>query len=321
MTPIKPRVADIRSIGPFHSEIKMSPLDRGFGHTLGNALRRVMMSCIPGYAATEVKIDGVVHEYDRVPGMREDIVSMLLNLKNVVFKLEDSARETAKLTKEGPCTVTAADIVGTQNLSVINGDCELATLAEGGKLDMEIIVEAGVGYQPAASREDVAKRFGVILLDASFSPVRRVSFQVGSARLQNRVDLDELVMEIETNGAFECDHLLTRASGILVEQFQALSGKTGEDGTPTLEIGKPTEMRVNPFCSERIEAMGLTVRSQNCLRQENIRYVGELVQKDEKALLSTPHLGRKSLTEIKAVLETRGLTLGMVMPNWRPPRP
>ncbi|MGI9337069.1 MAG: DNA-directed RNA polymerase subunit alpha [Gammaproteobacteria bacterium] len=319
MTPIKPRVADIRSVGPFHSKITMGPLDRGFGHTLGNALRRVMMSCIPGYAATEVKIEGIVHEYDRVPGMREDIVSMLLNLKNVVFKLEGSASETAKLTKEGPCTVTAADIIGTQNLSVVNGNCELATLAEGGKLEMEIIVEAGVGYQPAAARDNNEKRFGAILLDASFSPVRRVSFQVGSARLQNRVDLDQLEMEIETNGAFECDNLLSHASAILVEQFQALSGSRGE-GAPALEVGRASEVRINPFCSERIEALGLTVRSQNCLRQENIRFVGELVQKEEKTLLSTPHLGRKSLTEIKAVLETRGLTLGMQMPNWRAPR-
>ena len=267
MMPITPQVSDIRSVGPFHSKITMGPLDRGFGHTLGNALRRVMMSCIPGFAATEVKIEGIVHEYDRVPGMREDIVSMLLNLKNVVFKLEGSTSETAKLSKEGPCTVTAADIIGTQNLSVVNGTCELATLAEGGKLEMEITVEAGVGYQPAAVRDKDDKRFGAILLDASFSPVRRVSFQVGTARLQNRVDLDQLEMEIETNGAFECDNLLSHASGILVEQFQALSG-VGKDGALSLEIGRTHEARINPFCFEKIDALSLTVRSQACGRRE-----------------------------------------------------
>ncbi len=317
MTPIKPQVTNMRSLGPFHSRITLGPLDRGFGHTLGNALRRVMMSCIHGFAATEVKIEGVVHEYERIPGMREDIISMLLNLKNVAFKLQDSARETATLSCEGPCTVTAADIVGTPNLEAVNRDLELAHLAEGGKLDMEIVVEAGVGYQPAAAREE-AKPFGVISLDASFSPVRRVSFQVGAARLQNRVDLDQLMLEIETNGAFECDYLLARASGILAEQFQALAG-IGED-LPMMDMGRIPETRANPFCSEHIENLGLTVRSQNCLRQESIRFVGELVQKSEKALLSTPHLGRKSLTEIKAALESRGLALGMSLPNWRPPR-
>ena len=317
MKPITPKITDIRAKGPFHSRVTMEPLERGFGHTLGNALRRVMISCIPGYAVTEVKIDGVVHEYDRIEGMREDIVMLLLNLKKIVFKLNDSEREMVTIKKTGPCQVTANDVECSHNVSIINSDVVLATLAEDAKLNMEIVVERGVGYHPATARDNGGKSFGAITMDASFSPMKRIGFQVGNARLDNRVDLDQLTLDIETNGVFECGEIIRYASGLLVEQFQSLADFGDETG---LSLKQTTQQSVvvSPMLSEKVDVLGLTIRSQNCLRAEKINYVGDLVQKTEKELMLTPNLGKKSMIEIKHALERNSLSLGTVMPNWRP---
>lgn len=321
MKPIKPKISEIRALGPFSSRVTLEPLERGFGHTLGNSLRRVMISCIPGFAPTEVKIDGVVHEYDRVEGMREDIVMLLLNLKKVVFKLKDSTREVMRIDKVGPCQITAGDIDRSHNVEIIDGNVMLATLTDEAKLGMEIVVESGVGYQTASmGEENSGKRFGAISLDAAYSPVKRISFQVGNARLGNRVDLDQLVLDIETNGVFECEEILRYASRLLVEQFEQLTDFGDDVGLFLEKFPHQQSPGANPLLSEKVDMLELTIRSQNCLRAENIRYIGDLAQKTEKELMLTPNLGRKSLLEIKHALEMRGLNLGIVLQNWRSSR-
>lgn len=318
---LKPTISDVRALGPYTSRVTVGPLERGFGHTLGNALRRVMMSSIPGFAATEVKIGGIMHECDRVDGMREEVVWLILNLKSVIFKLNDSNREVVRVRKEGPCSVVAGDIQLTHNVEVINPDCVLATLVKGGKLDMEIVVESGSGYQAAAAMEKESRRVGVIHLDASFCPVKRMSFSVASARHENRVDLDRLIMDIETNGIFSCEELVRHAARILIGQF-GMFAEMGDDvvESPLQEVGRRREAAHHPMFAEKVDVLELTVRSQNCLRQENIRYVGELVQKTEKEMMRTPNLGRKSLREIKLALGVHGLDFGTEMPGWRVPR-
>lgn len=318
---LKPSIAEVRALGPYASRVTVEPLERGFGHTLGNAMRRVMMSSIPGFAATEVKIDGIMHEYDRVEGMREEVVWLMLNLKNVIFKLNDSNREVLRVKKEGPGTVVAGDIQLTHNVEVINPDCPLATLVEGGSLAMEIVVESGAGYQPAAVMEKESRRVGVIHLDASFCPVRRMSFSVASARHESRVDMDRLIMEIESNGIFSCEELVRHSSRILIGQLSVFAEMDDEHGGASLQdVGRRREAAHHPMFAEKVDALSLTVRSQNCLRQENIRYIGELVQKSRKEMLRTPNLGKKSLVEIEQSLGAHGLEFGMDLPGWRIPR-
>ena len=312
-----PKITDIRSIGPFHSRLTLEPLDRGFGHTLGNALRRVMLSSVPGYAATEARITGAVHEYGRIEGMREEVVRLLLNLKGVVFKVEDGDRAAARLTKEGPAAVTAGDFSLPHNVKVINPDHPLAELMRGGKLDMEVTVERGVGYFAASSRDREDKTFGVLYLDASFSPVKRVSFEVENARVEGRTDLDKLLLEVETNGTYEFEEIVQYASRYLIERLNAFAGME-EQGAAIQAVEKRQGAAQSSLLSEKVDSLELTIRSQNCLRQENIRYIGELVQKTEKDLMRTPNLGRKSLTEISHALAKRHLSLGMTLPNWRP---
>lgn len=317
-----PRITDIRSIKPFHAHVTIEPLERGFGHTLGNALRRVMMSSIPGFAATEVKIEGVVHEYDSVEGMREDVIWLLLNMKKVVFNITDGSESAlVRVNKTGPCTVTAKDIDLPHNVEVVNKDHVLATLTHRGKLEMEITVEKGVGYQSIAMREGAnSKRFGVIYLDALYSPVRRAAFQVESARLANRTDLDRLILDIETNGSMDFEDVIQKSATIMMEQLSVFA-KVGA-ATFGLEAGGgAAELAIdNPLLSEEVSAMeDLGVRSQNCLRKENIHFIGDLVQKTEKELMRTPHLGRKTINEIKVALDKYNLRLGMELPNWTSP--
>ena len=312
-----PKITDIRSIGPFHSRLTLEPLDRGFGHTLGNALRRVMLSSVPGYAITEARISGAVHEYGRIDGMREEVVRLLLNLKGVVFRVSDADRVSVRLTKEGPATVTAADFGVPHNVKVINPDHILAELMRGGKLDMEVTVERGVGYSAASARDRADKSFGVLYLDASFSPVKRVSFEVENARVEGRTDLDRLLLDVETNGTYEFDEIVQYASRYLITRLNAFAALE-EKEMAIQAVDKRQGAAQSSLLSEKVDTLELTIRSQNCLRQENIRYIGELVQKTEKDLMRTPNLGRKSLTEISHALAKRHLTLGMTLPNWRP---
>ncbi|MBM3342725.1 MAG: DNA-directed RNA polymerase subunit alpha [Betaproteobacteria bacterium] len=313
---LKPRIIDVQNLSTHHARLTMEPFERGYGHTLGNALRRTLLSSMPGYAATEVSISGVLHEYSTIDGVQEDVVDILLNLKGVVLKLHNRDEATLSLKKSGEGVVTASDIEQQHDVEIINPDHVIAHLAAGGKLELQIKVERGRGYVAATTRKatEESRTVGNILLDASFSPVRRVSYQVESARVEQRTDLDKLVMDIETNGAIDPEEAVRYAARIMVEQLSVFSDLTG---TPAL-IEEKRATQVDPVLLRPVDDLELTVRSANCLKAENIYYIGDLIQRSETELLKTPNLGRKSLNEIKEVLAMRGLTLGMRLENWPP---
>jgi len=315
-TLLKPRIVDVQSVGPFHARITMEPFERGYGHTLGNALRRILLSSLPGYAPTEAKISGVLHEYSTIDGVQEDVVDLLLNLKGIVLKLHNRDEVTLNLKKQGEGVVTAGDIEGTHDVEIINPSHVIAHLAPGGKLDMQIKVEQGRGYVPASVHAGAidSRAIGSIVLDASFSPVRRVSYAVESARVEQRTDLDKLVVDVETNGVIEPEEAIRYAARVLVDQLMMFADLKG---TPVLAEQSKTPP-VDPILLRPVDDLELTVRSANCLKAENIYYIGDLIQRTETELLKTPNLGRKSLNEIKEVLASRGLTLGMKLENWPP---
>lgn len=320
---LKPKTINVEQLGHNRAKVTLEPFERGYGHTLGNALRRVLLSSMVGYAATEVTIAGVLHEYSSIDGVQEDVVDILLNLKGVVFKLHNRDEVTLSLRKDGEGVVTAGDIQTPHDVEIINPDHVIATLSQGGKLDMQIKVEKGRGYVPGNVRrygDESTKSIGRIVLDASFSPVRRVSYTVESARVEQRTDLDKLVVEIETNGSINAEDAVRASAKILVEQlavFAQLEGEFGEGGI--LQAGNQrSNATFDPILLRPVDELELTVRSANCLKAENIYYIGDLIQRTENELLKTPNLGRKSLNEIKEVLASRGLTLGMKLENWPP---
>jgi DNA-directed RNA polymerase subunit alpha len=315
---LKPRAIEVESTGPSAAIVTMEPFERGYGHTLGNALRRILLSSMTGYAPTEAQIAGVVHEYSTIDGVREDLVDILLNLKGVVFKLHNRDEVSLSLKKEGEGIVTAADIELPHDVEIINPDHVIAHLSGGGRLEMQIRVEKGRGYVPGnvrAFKEDHSKTIGRIVLDASFSPVKRVSYTVESARVEQRTDLDKLVMTIETNGAMTPEEAVRQSARILVEQLSVFAALEGV--AEPINAGR-TSPQVDPILLRPVDDLELTVRSANCLKAENIYYIGDLIQRTENELLKTPNLGRKSLNEIKEVLAARGLTLGMKLENWPP---
>ncbi len=313
---LKPRIIDVQSVSPVQARVTMEPFERGFGHTLGNALRRILLSSLPGHAPTEVSIEGVLHEYSTLDGVREDIVDLLLNLKGVVLKLHNRSEATLRLAKSGEGVVTAADIEIGHDVEIINPDHVIAHLAPGGKIDMQIKVEEGRGYVPGNVRPVLgeSKTIGRIVLDASFSPVRRVSYLVESARVEQRTDLDRLVIDIETNGAVDPEEAIRYAARVLMDQLSVFADL---EGTPA-DVEPPKAQTIDPVLLRPVDDLELTVRSANCLKAENIYYIGDLIQRTETELLKTPNLGRKSLNEIKEVLASRGLTLGMKLENWPP---
>jgi DNA-directed RNA polymerase subunit alpha len=313
---LKPRIIDVQSLSPVHAKVVMEPFERGYGHTLGNALRRILLSSMPGFAATEVSIEGVLHEYSTIDGVQEDVVDILLNLKGVVFKLHNREEVVLQLSKEGEGVVRAGDIVVSHDVEIINPEHVIAHLAPGGKLALEIKVEKSRGYIPGNLRElgDGGKSIGKLVLDASFSPVRRVSYSVESARVEQRTDLDKLIMEIETNGVIEPEEAIRNAARILMEQLSVFADLEGT----ALPVEHQKAVQVDPLLLRPVDDLELTVRSANCLKAENIYYIGDLIQRTENELLKTPNLGRKSLNEIKEVLAARGLTLGMKLENWPP---
>jgi len=319
---LKPRSIQVESLGSHHAKVAMEPFERGYGHTLGNALRRILLSSMTGYAPTEVQIAGVVHEYATLPGVREDVVDILLNLKGVVFKLYNREEVTLTLRKQGSGTVTAADIELAHDVEIINPEHVIATLTDAGRLEMQIKVQQGRGYVPgnvrALSDEQAAHTIGRIVLDASFSPIRRVSYAVESARVEQRTDLDKLVLDIETNGVITPEEAVRQSARILMDQIRVFADLEG--GVATTEDGVPMHAtaQIDPVLLRPVDDLELTVRSANCLKAENIYYIGDLIQRTENELLKTPNLGRKSLNEIKEVLAARGLTLGMKLESWPP---
>jgi len=313
---LKPRIIDVQSIAPNHAKVVMEPFERGYGHTLGNALRRVLLSSMPGFAPTEVQISGVLHEYSTIDGVQEDVVDILLNLKGVVLKVHNRTEALLTLKKKGEGAVTAADIEVSHDVEIINPEHVIAHLSPGGKLEMQIKVERGRGYEPGNVRvmPEETRGIGKIILDASFSPVRRVSYAVESARVEQRTDLDKLIMDIETNGVVEPEEAIRYAARVLVDQLSVFAAL---EGTPI--ASEPVKApQVDPILLRPVDDLELTVRSANCLKAENIYYIGDLIQRTETELLKTPNLGRKSLNEIKEVLASRGLTLGMKLENWPP---
>ena len=318
---LKPKTINVEQLAANRAKVTLEPFERGYGHTLGNALRRVLLSSMPGYAPTEVTIAGVLHEYSSIDGVHEDVVNVLLNLKGVVFKLHNRDEVTLSLRKDTEGPVCAGDIQTPHDVEIVNPEHVIANLAHGGKLDMQIKVEKGRGYVPGTLRrhgDEPAKSIGRIVLDASFSPVKRVSYTVESARVEQRTDLDKLVMDIETNGAVGPEEAVRAAAKILVEQLAVFAQLEGADAFELGAAPARGAQQFDPILLRPVDELELTVRSANCLKAENIYYIGDLIQRTENELLKTPNLGRKSLNEIKEVLASRGLTLGMKLENWPP---
>lgn len=314
---LRPRSVGVEEIKPNHARIALEPLERGFGHTLGNALRRVLLSSIPGYAIVEVEIDSVLHEYTTIEGLQEDIIEVLLNLKGISLRMFEREEATLTLSKQGPGPVVAGDIQLDHNVEVVNPDHLICNLTKDGKIDMRLKVQRGVGYQPATRLhldEEESRPIGRLMLDASFCPVRRVSYTVEAARVEQRTDLDKLVLDIETDGTMDCEAAVKLAANILADQLAVFVDFKAR--TEIVEEEKSQE--IDPVLLRPIDDLELTVRSANCLKAESILYIGDLVQRTEVELLKTPNLGKKSLTEIKDVLAQHELSLGTKLENWPP---
>ncbi|MDO4640352.1 MAG: DNA-directed RNA polymerase subunit alpha [Neisseria sp.] len=313
---LKPRQIDVDTLSATRAKVSMQPFERGFGHTLGNALRRILLSSMNGFAPTEVTIAGVLHEYSTLDGVQEDVVDILLNIKGIVFKLHSRNEVVLTLKKSGTGVVLASDIDLPHDVEIINPDHVICHLANAGHIDMEIKVEQGRGYQSVSGRR-VGRddnRIGSIQLDASFSPINRVSFDVEAARVEQRTDLDRLVLDIETNGSLDPEEAIRSAARILIDQMSIFADLQGTSVEEIEEKAPP----IDPVLLRPVDDLELTVRSANCLKAEDIYYIGDLIQRTETELLKTPNLGRKSLNEIKEVLATKGLTLGSKLEAWPP---
>lgn len=313
---LKPRQIDVDTLSATRAKVSMQPFERGFGHTLGNALRRILLSSMNGFSPTEVSIAGVLHEYSTLDGVQEDIVDILLNIKGIVFKLNGRAEVLVSLKKSGSGAVRAGDIELPHDVEIINPDHILCHLAENGSIEMEIKVEQGRGYQSVSGRRQGKEqnKIGAIQLDASFSPISRVSFDVEAARVEQRTDLDSLILDIETNGSIDPEEAVRAAARILIDQMSIFADL---QGTP-VEVEEEKAPPIDPVLLRPVDDLELTVRSANCLKAEDIYYIGDLIQRTETELLKTPNLGRKSLNEIKEVLASKGLTLGSKLEAWPP---
>ncbi len=297
--------------------VTLEPLERGFGHTLGNALRRILLSSMPGCAVTEVEIDGVLHEYSAIEGVQEDVIEILLNLKGVALVMNGKDEAELTLTASGAGVVTAGDIQTDHDIEIRNPEHVICTVTGDHPLMIRVVAQRGRGYSPADSRADSdeeTRSIGRLQLDASFSPIRRVSYVVDSARVEQRTDLDKLVIDLETNGTIDPEEAIRRAATILQQQLAVFVDLEGQTQAAAAEAAD----EVDPILLRPVDDLELTVRSANCLKAENIYYIGDLVQRTEVELLKTPNLGKKSLTEIKDVLASRGLSLGMRLENWPP---
>ena len=314
---LKPKGLLVDEISARRARITLEPLERGFGHTLGNALRRVLLSSIPGSAISEAEIEGVLHEYTSVEGLQEDIVELLLNLKDVAVRMHSRDEAVLSLSKDKAGPVTAGDIQLDHDVEIVNPDHVICNLTKDASISMRLRVTRGVGYQPATAQrfdEEETRPIGRLQLDASYCPVHRVSYAVESARVAQRTDLDKLVLDIETNGTMSCEQAVKLAAGILVDQMSVFVDFVAREK----EADVASAESFDPVLLRPIDDLELTVRSANCLKAEHIQYVGDLVQRTETELLKTPNLGKKSLTEIKTVLASHDLALGTRLENWPP---
>jgi DNA-directed RNA polymerase subunit alpha len=288
---LKPRIVDVQTINDRAAKVVLEPLERGFGHTLGNALRRILLSSMPGCAITSVEIEGVLHEYSALEGVQEDVMEILLNLKGVALLMHNREQATLKLSKKGPGPVTAGDITLDHDVEVVNPDYVIANLTKGGELNMSLKVEMGRGYEPAtvrAEQEEETHPIGSLQLDASFTPVYRVSYNVDAARVEQRTNLDKLIIEIETNGTLDPEEAIRRAATILQDQLSVFVDLQGKE---EVEAESP-EADIDPILLRPVDDLELTVRSANCLKAESIYFIGDLIQRTEVELLKTPNLGR-----------------------------
>jgi DNA-directed RNA polymerase subunit alpha len=314
---LKPRIVDVQVVSDKHARVTLEPLERGFGHTLGNALRRILLSSMPGTAITEAEIEGVLHEYSTIEGVQEDVIDILLNLKKVALRMHNRTEATVTLNKKGPGPVVAGDITVDHDIEIVNPNYLIANLTKEGELSMRLKIAKGRGYQPATARfdeETESVTIGRLQLDASYSPVSRVSYTVDRARVEQRTDLDKLIIDIETNGTVDPEEAIRHAATILQDQLSAFVDlQARSEDKPRM-----AESDIDPILLRPVDDLELTVRSANCLKAESIFYIGDLIQRTEVELLKTPNLGKKSLTEIKDVLATKGLSLGMRLENWPP---
>ncbi len=315
---LRPRVVSVKEESANKVEIVIEPLERGFGHTLGNAFRRLLLSSIPGYAITNVQIDGVAHEFSTIENVKEDVVEILLNLKGVAFSVKGREEESFDITlsKSGAGVVTAGDIQLTDGMSVADPNHVICHLAGNASINMNLTVKEGVGYQPAnnSAADEESRSIGSLVLDASYSPIKRVSYEVENARVEQRTNLDKLILSINTDGSISAESAVQMAARILIEQMAVFVDF--EMSAPVEEESE--EEKLNPILLKPIDELELTVRSANCLKAENIQYIGDLIQRTEVDLLKTPNLGKKSLNEIKAVLAEMGLNFGVRIDNWPP---
>ena len=317
---LTPKVLKVQSDSLHHSRIILEPLEPGYGDTLGNALRRILISSMPGCAITEIAIDGVLHEYSTIEGVQEDVINIMLNLKDVALMMSVGHEATLKINKKGPCIVKASDIELTHGVEIINPEHVIAHLNEYGTLAMTLHVQKGIGYHsndigPALLEDELrVKSIGKLKIDNSFSPVRKVAYHVDKTRVENRTDLDKLTIELQTNGTLDPEEAIRIAASVLQRQLHAFVDMSFEESNADSKVRNDYD----PLLLKPVDDLELTVRSANCLKAENINYIGDLVQNLESDLLKTPNLGKKSLTEIKDVLASRSLSLGMKIDNWPP---
>lgn len=313
---LTPKKIHIDIINPQRFKVVLEPLERGFGHTLGNALRRILLSSMPGASIVEANIENVMHEYSSLEGVKEDVIDILLNLKGVAIRLEGRTEAVLQIQKQGDGVLTAGDIQTDFGVEIVNPNHVIAHLSSEANINMTLKVETGRGYQPSTVRaaQQETREVGSLLLDASFSPVQRVTYEVDNARVENRTDLDKLTLELETNGTLDPEEAIRRSATILQHQLAAFVEMSYEDLVDTAD----EKDEIDPMLLRPVDDLELTVRAANCLKAENIYYIGDLVQRTESDLLKTPNLGKKSLTEIKTVLMQHGLSLGMLIENWPP---
>ncbi len=313
---LKPRIVNIENLSLNNTRVTLEPLERGFGHTLGSALRRILLSSIVGSSVTEVSIDGVQHEYSTIEGVQEDVIDIMLNLKDISFKMNGNLSSSLTLSKKEVGPVLASDIELKNDIEIVNPDHVIANITtEGASINMQIEVNEGIGYSSANQRKDNSNRVvGSLLIDASYSPIKKVAYKVDSARVEQRTDLDKLIIELETDGTIDPEECIREAATILHDQVSVFVDlKAIEEKEQKIE-----EAEIDPNLLRPVDDLELTVRSANCLKAENVYYIGDLIQRSENELLKTPNLGKKSLTEIKDILGTYGLSLGMKLDNWPP---
>ena len=319
-TLIKPKDMEIEeeTLGPTYGRFHVEPLERGFGITIGNSLRRILLSSLQGAAITAVRMKGVLHEFSTIYGVREDVTDVILNIKELLVKLHSDGPETLHLKASKPGVVRAQDIQTGSNVEILNPDHVIATLSEDGELDMELVVQRGRGYVPAERNREEGQPIGTIPIDALFSPIRKVNYTVTHSRVGQITDYDRLTLEIWTNGNVTPPDALGYAAKILKEQLSVFINFDEEEIIPkSPEVQESAKLNENLFKS--VDELELSVRSANCLKNADIRYIGDLVQKSETEMLKTKNFGRKSLNEIKEILSEMGLSLGMKLDNWPPP--